>query len=68
MMESLVVAKRSIIWEAAKGRRIALVCAASVAVMAIGVFHAPVWPVLLGCGGAAVILICRDCLMGTWKK
>lgn len=43
--------------EAVKERRTAFVCAAAVALMAIGVFHAPPAPVLLGCGGAVTVLV-----------
>ena len=64
MMESATVNMRSDFLAAVKARRIAIVCAAAVAVMAIGVFHAPAWPVILGCGGAVTILITRDCLLG----
>jgi hypothetical protein len=43
--------------EAVKERRTAFVCAGAVALMAIGVFHAPSVPVLLGCGGAVTLLV-----------
>jgi hypothetical protein len=64
MMELVAVNMWTIFFEVIKARRIALVCAAAVAVMAIGIFHAPALPVLLGCGGAVAILITRDCLFG----
>jgi len=64
MIESAAMNMRSNFFAAVKARRIAIVCAAAVAVMAIGVFHAPPWPVILGCGGAVTILIARDCLLG----
>ncbi len=68
MTELLAVNKGSIFLEVVKARRIAIVCAAAVATMAIGVFHAPAWPVALGCGGAVAILVFRDCLAGTLRK
>lgn len=55
--EPFVVEIGSTFFEAAKERRNAFVCAAAVAIMAIGVFHAPPWPVLLGCGGAVTMLV-----------
>ena len=64
MMEIAAVNMWSILIETLKARRIAIICAVAVAVMAIGVFHAPSWPVILGCGGAVAILITRDCLSG----
>ena len=54
--------------EAVKERRAALVCAAAVAVMAIGVFHAPSAPVLLGCGGAVTMLVFWGCVKRVLKK
>ena len=54
--------------EAFKERRIAIVCAAAVAVMAIGVFHAPSEPVLLGCGGTVTMLVFWGCLRRVLKK
>ena len=68
MMELVAVNMRSILTEVIKTRRIALVCAAAVAVMAIGIFHAPALPVLLGCGGAVLILVFRDCLRQALRK
>ena len=55
--ESVVLDMGSAFVEAIKERRTAFICAAAVAVMAIGVFHAPSGPVLLGCGGAVTILV-----------
>ncbi len=54
--------------EAVKEQRIALVCAVAVAVMAIGVFHAPPGPVLLGCGGAVTMLVFWGSLKRVLKK
>lgn len=68
MMESVVADVWTSFLEALKVRRIAVVCAAAVAVMSIGVFHAPAGPALLGCGGAVVILVGRDCLRRAMKK
>jgi hypothetical membrane protein len=53
--------------EAVKEQRIALVCAVAVAIMAIGVFHAPTEPVLLGCGGAVSLLVFWGCLKRVLK-
>lgn len=64
MTESAALNTWSVLIEALKGRWPAIVCAVAVAVMAIGVFHAPSWPVILGCGGAVTLLITRDCLFG----
>ena len=64
MMESAALNMWSIFVETLRARWGAIVCAVAVAVMAIGVFHAPSWPVILGCGGAVTILITRDCLFG----
>ncbi|HUZ45340.1 MAG TPA: hypothetical protein VMW54_01760 [Terriglobia bacterium] len=64
MMESAALNMWSLFVETIRARWIAIVCAAAVAIMAIGVFHAPSWPVILGCGGAVTILITRDCLFG----
>lgn len=55
--ESVVVDMGQAFIEAIKERRAALVCAGAVALMAIGVFHAPTAPVLLGCGGAVTLLV-----------
>lgn len=55
--ESVVVDMGWAFVEAVKERRAAFVCAAAVALMAIGVFHAPTVPVLLGCGGSVTILV-----------
>jgi hypothetical protein len=60
--ESVVVDIGSAFLEAVKERRTALICAAAVAMMAIGVFHAPYAPVLLGCGGAVTMLVFWGCL------
>jgi hypothetical protein len=64
MMETAALNMWSIFVETLKARWTAIVCAVGVAVMAIGVFHAPSWPVILGCGGAVTILVTRDCLFG----
>ena len=66
--ESAVLDMGSTFIEAVKERRTALVCAVAVAVMAIGVFHAPPGPVLLGCGGAVTILVFWGCLKRVLKK
>jgi len=55
--ESLRVDVRSALIEAIKEQRTAIVCAVAVGVMAIGVFHAPTEPVLVGCGGALTLLV-----------
>lgn len=55
--ESIVLDQGSAFIEAVKERRTAFVCAGAVALMAIGVFHAPSAPVLLGCGGAVALLV-----------
>jgi hypothetical protein len=65
--ESITVDIRSAFFESVKERRIAFVCAAAVAVMAIGVFHAPSEPVLLGCGGAVTMLVFWGCLKRVLK-
>ena len=67
-MESTVVNIGPAFIEAVKERRTALVCAAAVAVMAIGVFHAPAEPVLLGCGGAVTMLVFWGCLKRVLQK
>jgi hypothetical protein len=36
--------------------------------MAIGIFHAPSGPVLLGCGGAVTMLVFWGCLKRVLKK
>jgi len=64
---SLALDIRAAFLEAVKERRIAFVCAAAVAVMAIGVFHAPPEPVLLGCGGAVAMLVFWGCLKRALK-
>lgn len=64
---SLRLDKGSTVLEAIKERRTAFVCAAAVAVMAIGVFHAPPLPVLLGCGGAVMVLVIIGCLKRIFK-
>ncbi len=66
--ESVVVDMRSAFVEAVKERWSSFVCAAAVAVMAIGVFHAPSGPVLLGCGGAVTILVLWGCVKRVLKK
>lgn len=55
--ESVVVDMGWAFVEAVKERKTAFVCAGAVAVMAIGVFHAPPVPVLLGCGGSVTLLV-----------
>jgi hypothetical protein len=66
--ESVVVDIGSAFLEAVKERRSALICAAAVAMMAIGVFHAPYAPVLLGCGGAVTMLVFWGCLRRVLDK
>jgi hypothetical membrane protein len=67
-LESVVVDFGSAFLEAVKERRTALICAAAVALMAIGVFHAPSGPVLLGCGGAVTMLVFWGCVKRVLKK
>ena len=67
-MESTVVNIGPAFIEAVKERRTAVVCAAAVAVMAIGVFHAPAETVLLGCGGAVMMLVFWGCLKRVLQK
>ena len=57
LSESAIVDFGSAFIDSLKERRTAFVCAGAVALMAIGVFHAPSGPVLLGCGGAVTILV-----------
>jgi hypothetical protein len=66
--ESVVLDMGSAFVEAVKERRVAFICAAAVAVMAIGVFHAPSAPVLLGCGGAVTLLVFWGCVKRVLKK
>ncbi len=66
--ESVVVDIGPAFVEAIKERWAAFICAAAVAVMAIGVFHAPSAPVLLGCGGAVTMLVFWGCLKRVLKK
>ena len=66
--ESVVVDVGSAFVGALKERRVAFVCAAAVAVLAIGVFHAPSTPVLLGCGGAVTMLVFWGCVKRVLKK
>ncbi len=66
--ESLAVDIRSAFVEAIKEQRIAVVCAVAVAIMAIGVFHAPSEPVLWGCGGALTLLVFWGCLKRVLNK
>jgi hypothetical protein len=66
--ESVVVDIGSTFLEAVKERRTAFICAAAVAIMAIGVFHAPYAPVLLGCGGAVTMLVFWGCLKRVVNK
>jgi hypothetical protein len=54
--------------EAVKERKTTSICAVAVAVMAIGVFHAPAAPVLLGCGGATTMLVFWGCITRVIKK
>jgi hypothetical protein len=67
MTGSTIVDIRSAFLEAVKEQRIALVCAAAVAIMAIGVFHAPAEPVILGAGGAVTLLVFWGCLKRVLK-
>ena len=60
--ESLRVDFRSAFIGALKEQRTAIVCAVAVAVMAIGAFHAPTEPVLVGCGGALTLLVFWSCI------
>jgi hypothetical protein len=66
--ESVLMDIGSAFLETLKERRTAFVCAVAVAVMAIGVFHAPSGPVLLGCGGAVTMLVFWGCLKRVLKK
>ena len=66
--ESVVVDIGSAFLEAVKERRTAFICASAVALMAIGVFHAPYTPVLLGCGGAVTMLVFWGCLRRVLDK
>ncbi|HXH49085.1 MAG TPA: hypothetical protein VNM47_07040 [Terriglobia bacterium] len=66
--ESVVVDIGSAFLEAVKEQRTAFICAAAVAMMAIGVFHAPYAPVLLGCGGAVTMLVFWGCLKRVLNK
>lgn len=66
--ESVVVDMGSAFVEAVKERRTAFICAGAVAVMAIGVFHAPAGPVLLGCGGSVTMLVFWGWLKRVLKK
>jgi hypothetical membrane protein len=66
--ESVVVDIGSAFLEAVRERRTAFICAAAVALMAIGVFHAPYAPVLLGCAGAVTMLVFWGCLKRVLKK
>lgn len=68
LMESLGVNIGTAFSEAVKERRVAIVCAVAVAVMAIGVFHAPYEPVLLGCGGTVSLLVFWGCLQRVLSK
>jgi hypothetical protein len=67
-LESQALNTWSVFTEAVKERWNALVCAVAVAIMAIGVFHAPAVPVLLGCGGALTMLIFWGCLKRITKN
>lgn len=60
--ESLRVDFRSALIEALKEQRTAFVCAVAVGIMAIGAFHAPTEPVLVGCGGALTLLVFWGCM------
>lgn len=66
--ESVIVDIGSAFVEAVRERRTAFICAAAVAVMAIGVFHAPFAPVVLGCGGAVTLLVFWGCVKRVLKK
>ena len=60
--ESLQLDFRSALIEAVKEQRTALVCAIAVGALAIGAFHGPAKPVLLGCGGAVTLLVFWGCV------
>ncbi len=47
--------------------RVGLACAVTVAVIAIFALHAPVGPVILGCGGAWVVLL-AVAFIRTWHS
>jgi hypothetical protein len=64
---SIAVDIRSAFIEAIKEQRTAIVCAIAVGVMAIGAFHAPSEPVLLGCGGALTLLVFWGCIKRIMK-
>lgn len=66
--QSFVADIGSAFLEAAKERRTALICAGAVAMMAIGVFHAPYAPVFLGCAGAVAMLVFQGCLKRVLNK
>jgi len=46
-----------VVLEGIKQQRVSLACAITVAVLLVGVFHAPPLPVLLGCVAALGVLI-----------
>jgi hypothetical protein len=51
------------LWEAAKQQGPVLACAITVAAVVVRLFHAPLVPVVAGCGLAVAILFAR-----TWLK
>jgi hypothetical protein len=55
--------KDSKVLEALKQQRLVLACALTVAVVVVGLFHAPVGPTLAGCGLAMVLIFLR-----TWLR
>lgn len=67
-LQSVVLNIGSAFLEAVKGRRTAFICAVAVAMMAVGVFHAPYAPVLFGCGGAVTTLVFWGCLKRVMSK
>jgi hypothetical protein len=48
-----------VFWKAVKQQRVALACAVTVAVVLVGVFKAPILPVIGGCVGAWVVMLAR---------
>lgn len=54
---------RNMLWEAAKQQGPVLACAITVAAVVVRLFHAPLVPVVAGCGLAVAILFAR-----TWLK
>lgn len=52
---------RQVFREAVKEQRVSLACAITVAVVLVGIFRAPVGPVLVGCGAALAVLLAWAC-------